>query len=164
MEKLPYAISGFWNKKKEEPPYISIAQYKRWLFPACREASCRVQRITEIDQRIMGRQCSSNYHVIDIDAYENYEEKKCSVLCNIHYPYIAFLDFRNEHFMPQGFIDLPVLTKELRRYYPEIVVLAAEELDAPPSEQILDRQCEYVKREIERWGKSLGEIIFNDSY
>ena len=150
IDSLPYAISGFYDPKIGHPPRIDESQFKRWLFPVCRTLNYNI--VSKIKDNSF-----SNYFYIDV---ANYAEK-LNVLCNKHYPYIAFTSYQEVHFMPRDFVDVDDLTDELRKN-PEIVILSSSELNQVSHDSILFSQPKIVQSELVFWGNTLGKIIFND--
>ena len=151
MEKLPYGISGFYDPKQGALPSLSLSQYRRWLFPACRMTGYEMSRVIE-------GQYPRSYHIIDINPEIG---NKYSVLCNVHYPFLGFVAFQENHYMPAPFIDLIDLATVLKQYR-EMTILPAAKLNSTVEEGILIQECPNVRRGLKAFGNIYGRIIFND--
>lgn len=152
MNSLPNDISGYYSYKSIAPSEILLSKYKQWLFTVCYEIDY------EIINAIKGIY-PSIYHIINVrKQYGN----KYSVLCNIYYPYIAFVDFQEKHFMPSNFIDLLELSNKLAQLFPEVIIIKAEILNKPAMKDILEKQPRIIKRQLDFWDNIYGRIIFND--
>ena len=101
-----------------------------------------------------------NYHYIHIGTKDS---ETHTVVCNAHYPYLAFVEYAPEIFMPDKFRDLPHLAEEVRANA-EITIFSAEALNARAEieiyENVADRKL--ITDNLNNWNNSLGAILFND--
>jgi hypothetical protein len=148
---LPRHITGFWTVEEERPPTnVDGKLFQSACYAVARAADARVMAVdTDLNP---GR----NYLIATLQLLEH----PLCVLCNIHFPLIAFAT-EQDGFWEPDFVDKPELAHLFEQMSP-FQVLESSLLEQQPEPDHLTQLSEAEISQICQWKPSrLGDIIFN---
>jgi len=147
VDRLPRGVTGFDGSGKGPPPEVAAHEFKA----AC-QAAARAWGGTVCS--FQGSAYPFNYHGAVLER----EGTRLSVLCNTHYPLVAFMDPADP---APRYVDAPELHRFFREQT-EFTPLDTEFLRANPTREHLRDLGPTELQQIDYWRpENLGEIIFN---
>jgi len=142
--KLPYGVTGFYEKSKE-PPKMDEKQFKQLCYTIMKNNGGKVLEF-KVPQE------ATNFFDVEVNVFN----KHLHILMNAHYPFLAFASDVN--IGEVHFINEPHLYKQFSSFY---YVLETKELSQPIVTEPHElnhaewKQLAYWKPE------RIGDVIFN---
>ncbi|MDB6023822.1 MAG: hypothetical protein JWM68_45 [Verrucomicrobiales bacterium] len=146
---LPKGITGFYRSGSTPPPQVSLREFKSAGASAARMVRGRVLPCTQ--------KFTQKFHDVLISLPE--AKKEVRVLCNAHYPVVAFaLPAATPDALDIEFCDCP----ELAPHFDGYTVLSQREATAPVQEADLSGLDECELDQVRYWEpQCVGNVIFN---
>ena len=149
MQPIPKGVTGF--DAPEEG--VQVKQFTAAIHDAARRAGCFVEQVRAADGRV-----TPNFHEILVRLRDG--TRKVRVLCNAHYPIVAFASpIEYEGDVRIRFVDCLELSDALSS---EFSVLSNQDACAPVSEETVALLSEVELKQIRYWRpQRIGDVIFN---
>jgi hypothetical protein len=148
MNALPKGITGFDSLSHE----VSGKRFAEACYAAARQIGARVESVQTVEGQVI-----HNFHEALITL--RYETRRVSVVCNAHFPLVAFASPSTEGDMQFEFVDCPELAAVLSAGF---TVLTRQEACAAVTAEATALLSADELKQVHYWRPGcIGEVIFN---
>ncbi|HEY0739748.1 MAG TPA: hypothetical protein VGD69_32785 [Herpetosiphonaceae bacterium] len=153
MKQLPPGITGFYRLHHDPPPpSVDEQAWKRACYYVARQTGGTVIRYESSADQV-----APNYHAVTL----RYPNHTVAVLCNAHYPVLAFTDQGEARFARIHFITMARLARCFTTET-SFTPLDVDYLCAYPAPALLDTLNVVEREQIRVWRpEQVGDIIFH---
>lgn len=145
---LPCGVTGFRRAQAVPLPSTDFAAFKAVCYEASRQVGGLVLLAESCDGKV-----TPNFH----RARVSFRGKVVDVLCNAHYPLVAFAEPLDGGSVTLTFLDVPELEGPLVWR-----ILKPVELHEPILAEALSLLSEAERAQVKSWkAKTIGDVVFN---